>query len=97
MGEGDALAGGAEELEAPGVVRAMAEGGCEGVVVVEGGGEARGYGGEWVVAATRRRVGVGAVDVGTDVAEGDAEVRVGVEVGEREGVCVMEGRGGRED
>jgi hypothetical protein len=78
--ERDALAFGAEELEA--VVVSAAEGGGERVVVDKRGGEcggddAPGIGG-----------GVGGGDVSTDISEGDAEVWVVVEVGELEDVVL---------
>lgn len=83
------MAGGAPKLEA--VVLAVAERAGELVVVEKslgdgGGDDVEGVGGS-----------VGGGDVSAEVAEGEVEVAVGVEVGEREGVVVEEGRGRRKD
>ena len=85
MNKGDGLASGAKHLKAV-VTLAAAESGGERVVVDEssrkrGGDDVRG----WVM------VSGGGVKVGAEVTKGESEVGVGVEVGEREDMVLMEG------
>lgn len=86
MNKRDSLASGAKHLKAV-VTRAAAKSGGERVVVDESGGE---DGGDdvrgWV-----RVTGGGTVEVGAEVTEGESEVGVGVEVGEREDMVLVEG------
>lgn len=89
MDKRNGLTKGAKKLEAV-VAVAVTESGGEGVVVEESGRECGGDDVEGVLGS-----GGG---VGTEVTEGDVEVGVGVEVGEREDVVLVEGwrRGGYE-
>jgi hypothetical protein len=90
--ERDALARGAMELQAAVLVLAVAKRAGEWVVVNESLGEGGRDDVEGVGSSDR-----GGIDISAEVAEGDMEVAVGVEVGERERVVVEEGRVRRED
>jgi hypothetical protein len=90
--ERDALARGAMELQAAVLVLAVAKRAGEWVVVNKSLGEGGRDDVEGVGSSGR-----GGIDISPEVAEGDMEVAVGVEVGERERVVVEEGRVRRED
>lgn len=89
MKKRNTLASSAKQLEAVVTVVATESGG-ERVVLDESGGECGGDDVEGVVSGG----GIGC-EVGTEVTEGDVKIGVGVEVGEREEVVLVEGWCGR--
>lgn len=93
MNKRDGLTGGAKQLEAVVTVAASAESCGKRVVEDKSGGECGGDDMEGIVGGGSGSRGV---EVGTEVTEGDVEVRVGIEMGEREDMILLEGlrRGG---